>query len=188
MRLQIIRRCRGRDLLFFDKKIPLSPRTIKKLGIFVFMLLYLYMSTADHTTLPPVGSENDGGLDIIREAEVLRSRTPPYQSPKDIRAWKAVDVYLWLESPSEVKTLLGIFSKPFAVARIGGFDLIRIVQEDDIFLGNIVVSRFYTIFCSRSSDISLVPIRITTLLNLSHLLMRNDFVKPLKTNIVILKS
>ncbi len=93
--------------------------------------------TTEDPSPPPV----DGGepaIDIYAEAKALKARSPPYQSPKDLRAWKPVDVYLWLESP-EVKSLLGVFSKPFAETKIGGFDLIRIVQEDDVFLGTIVV-------------------------------------------------
>ena len=80
--------------------------------------------------------------DILDEATALRQRIPPYQSPYYIKYWKAVDVFLWLESKENVGQL-GIYVKPFALERISGKELLEMVNKPDDHFHEIVSSCRY---------------------------------------------
>ena len=68
--------------------------------------------------------------DILDEAAALKAKNPPYQSPYNIKYWKAVDVFLWLEAKENVSQL-GLYVKPFALERISGKELLEMVTKPD---------------------------------------------------------
>eukprot|EP01040_Poterioochromonas_malhamensis_P014141 gene14141-15634_t len=68
--------------------------------------------------------------DILDEAAALKAKNPPYQSPSNIKYWKAVDVFLWLEA-KENASQLGLYVKPFALERISGKELLEMVTKPD---------------------------------------------------------
>lgn len=76
-------------------------------------------------------------FDLLDEANVLRAKDPPYQSPRNIKYWKSVDVFMWLEAKENVNQL-GLFIKPFAIERVSGKDLLSLVEQDDAVFHDVV--------------------------------------------------
>lgn len=68
--------------------------------------------------------------DLLDEVKLIREKNPSYQSPYYIKYWKAMDVFMWLESKENLAQL-GMYIKPFAMERITGKDLLEMIYKPD---------------------------------------------------------
>lgn len=68
-------------------------------------------------------------FDMEKQYESLKNCVPPYQLPKLMDNWKAVDVFMFVKNP-EFQSDLSMFVKPLAMDRTMGKELCEMAKPN----------------------------------------------------------
>lgn len=102
---------------------------VKRAQIYISQLVRLQKRLDDE-----LGSglgKGEAYYDLLKEYNSLISQDPPYQPPRNMELWKAIDVFYFLNMKGDFQDTLSMFVVPMAMKRITGLELIDIIKSPD---------------------------------------------------------
>jgi hypothetical protein len=70
-------------------------------------------------------------FDMEKKYEEIMKLSPPYELPNRMEKWQPIDVFVFMKRPENVD-MLAMFLKPLAMTRIGGKELIELVNKKKV--------------------------------------------------------